>query len=260
MLVNDTDLAGLPLNAVIDACPGTLPAGFACLGATEVSLNANGSFTVNAPGSGNYLFAYHAVNSKRQESDPVNVSVVLPTATNLNVQVKDAKTGLPVKDYRWIIEEDQTFWVDPKCQVNQDPRPLDSNGKQCPPLPVESLGYNFHTAHMPVIAQGCVGEISCEKGQTRQGVPVACDIGAGDCREDSDQKVASLPSDVALDPNRRYFISILPGDGVNPVIGGAGGPDENGKLFNIHDACGDYVDPDTMGDDSPWKPAGWKSV
>ena len=41
-------------------------------------------------------------------------------------------------------------------------RPLDSSGHVCPPLPVESLGYSFHTANMPVVAQGCVGATSCE--------------------------------------------------------------------------------------------------
>ena len=254
VLVNDSDPAGLPLTAVMSACPSPMPAGFSCLSASQLSLNANGSFTVNAAPSGNYLFSYHAVNSKNQTSDPVNVAVVLPTPTNLNVQVKDAKTGLPITDYRWIIEEDQTFWVDPKCQVNANPRPLDSNGKACPPLPVESLGYNFHTAHMPVIAQGCVGPVSCERGQTRQGVPVACDVGNGDCRDGVDQKVEIRANDVALDPNRRYFISILPGDGENAVIGGAGGPDENGKPFSIQAACGAY--PATVGDNSPWKAGG----
>jgi Abnormal spindle-like microcephaly-assoc'd, ASPM-SPD-2-Hydin/Bacterial cadherin-like domain/Multicopper oxidase len=248
VLVNDTDPAGLPLTAVLNACSVT--PGFTCLTASQVSLNANGSFTVNAPGAGNYVFSYHAINTKNQTSAPVNVAVVSPAGSGINVQVRDAKTNLPINDYRWIIEEDQTFWIDPKCQVNANPRPLDSNGKPCPPLPVESLGYNFHTAHMPVVAQGCIGDVSCEKGQTRLGVATACDIGAGDCRTDgTDQKVSTSPADVALDPNRRYFISILPGDGENPVLGGAGGPDDNGKPFSIAAACGTYPGP-------AWEPGG----
>ena len=36
---------------------------------------------------------------------------------------------------------------------------------------------NFHTSHMPFVAQGCVGAISCESGQTLLGTPVACDVG-----------------------------------------------------------------------------------
>ena len=48
--------------------------------------------------------------------------------SGLIVVVRDAKTPLPaslgvadpgqINDYRWIIEEDRTFYVDPKCQIN----------------------------------------------------------------------------------------------------------------------------------------------
>ena len=96
------------------------------------------------------------------------------------------------------------------------------------PLPVESLGYNFHTANMPVVAQGCVGPGLVRTGpDLRAATPPVCDIGNGACRTDADHRRLKLqPSAVHLDPNKRYFISILPGDGVNPTIGGAGGPDD----------------------------------
>ena len=69
--------------------------------------------------------------------------------------------------------------------------------------------------------------ISCELGQTiNNGTPTACDIGNGQCVTDGSKsrKAELLPGAVYLDPNKRYFISVLPGDGVNPTIGGAGGP------------------------------------
>ena len=147
--------------------------------------------------------------------------VAFQSGSGLAVNVKDGPTGLAVADYRWIIEEDRTFWVDPKCQVNSaDPavRPA-----SCPPLPVESLGYNFHSANMPVVATGCVGTVSCQSGQKLQGQNAVCDVGNGVCRTDASQRTPVSPGDVHLDPNKRYFISILPGDSINPTISGFGG-------------------------------------
>jgi len=112
----------------------------------------------------------------------------------IRTQCRGARRGRPrclrgagtdpgqINDYRWIIEEDRTFYVDPKCQINStDPalRPA-----SCPPLPVQSLGYNFHTSYMPVVAAGCVGAVSCEAGQSFGGgtTAVACDVGNGACR------------------------------------------------------------------------------
>ena len=113
---------------------------------------------------------------------------------------------------------------------------------------------------MPLIAQGCVGAISCEAGQTRQGTSVACDVGNGDCRPAA-QKIELRPGAVHLDPAKRYFISVLPGDGVNPTIGGAGGavqvdascdPTATNcplRQFDISKECGPY-DPA----DPRWQP------
>ena len=215
----------------------------------NVSLNPDGSFAA-APGAAapsSCSFTYNVTTSTGLASAaPGTITVNFLAGSGMAFTVKDAKTGVAVTDYRWIIEEDRTFWIDTKCQVNTMPRPAG-----CPALPVESLGYNFHTANMPVIAEGCQGSVSCEAGQTMGGTPVACDVGNGACRTDSDSKVAINPGDVNLDPNKRYFISILPGDGVNPVVGGAGGPDDNGKPFSIAKACGTYTGPT-----GAWEPAG----
>lgn len=225
-----------------------------------VTINADGSF-VATPGAGTtcpagvvsgatcMTFPFQAKTKQGRLSNTATATVVFNPASNLAVNVKDAPTGVAVSDYRWIIEEDRTFWIDPQCQINStDPKLRPST---CPPLPVESLGYNFHTANMTVVAQGCVGPVSCESGQTLQGTAVACDVGNGICRDTAAQKTSVLPSQVYLDPNKRYFISILPGDGVNPTMGGAGGPDENGKPFTIAQACGTYTGPT-----GAWEPAG----
>ena len=274
--------SGLALSVVV---PSTLPNGI-------LALNANGSFVANgaaatpcptgtqvngvaAPsGSTCLTFPYQVKTTQSIASASATATVVFLPASNLVVNVWDAPSTSPGKaraaitDYRWIIEEDRTFWIDPKCQVNSSGTRLDSRGQPCPALPVESLGYNFHTAHMPVVAQGCWGTdptqlVSCEQGQTRQGKAVACDVGNGDCREDASQKVPVNPGSVYLDPNKRYFISILPGDGVNPTIGGAGGPMQVNpscdptkatcamRQFDIVRDCGAYAGPT-----GAWEPGG----
>jgi hypothetical protein len=194
------------------ACPTNLPDGTATPGAAYCM-----------------SFPFSAKNIQGTTSNTATATVVFLPASNLTVTVKDAKNGVLLTDYRWIIEEDRTFWADPKCQQNTTVAHNDSYGKPCPIVdaahPVESLGYNFHTASMPVIAQGCVGPISCELGQTiNNGNATSCDIGNGVCRTDGKaRKDDLLPGTVYLDPKKRYFISVLPGDGVNPTIGGAGG-------------------------------------
>jgi hypothetical protein len=219
VLANDTDPSGLPLTVDTTTIAST--------GMTVVA-QADGSFTATAPAPGTYTFTYQVKNSQGTPSAvAATVTVVFPTPSKLTVNLKDAINGAPITDYRWTIEEDRTFWVDPACQLNStDPalRPA-----SCPPLPVQSIGYNFHTANMPVVATGCVGTISCESGQTVLGTAAACDLSNGVCRTvttdpTATQKVPLDPSQVYLDPNKRYYLSVMPGDGINPTLNGQGAP------------------------------------
>ena len=253
VLANDTDPSGLQLKvdlASVTASPGV-----------TVSVNADGSFVATTTATGTYSFTYKAKNSQGSLSGVATVTLNFPTGNGLPITIKDAVTGVAINDYRWIIEEDRTFFVDPKCQVNSTNPAV--RPASCPPLPVQSLGYNFHTSNMPVVAAGCVGGVSCEAGQTLLGAAAACDVGNGACRTNAAQKDAVLPSQVYLDPNKRYFLSVLPGDGVNPVIGGAGGAMQvdpscdpnttNCKMrqFNILKDCGAYSGPT-----GAWEPGG----
>jgi hypothetical protein len=241
------NLSGLSLtaNAATTVAGGT------------VSVNPDGSFVAApacAPGctiASTVTFQYSVMNAQKTPSNLANVTVNFLAPSNLSFNVRDAKNGVAVTDYRWIIEEDRTFWIDPMCQTNSSGPRVDSSGKPCPALPVESLGYNFHTANMPVVAQGCVGTVSCEAGQTLLGTSAVCDIGNGLCRTGEAQKTPLNPKSVHLDPSKRYFISVLPGDGVNATIGGAGGPDANGKPFSIAAACGPFTGPT-----GAWEPGG----
>lgn len=228
VLANDSDPSQLPLTAALVAGSAT--------GGT-VTLNADGSFTAiptTPPGpatTASVTFKYKAVNSQKTPSNAATVTVTFKGGSGLVVNVFDAPSvrpgATPVKitDYRWIIEEDRTFQIDPACQVNSATRPAN-----CPPLPVPSLGTSFHVSYMPVIAAGCVGQVACEAGQTvfdlasNSHVPAVCDVGNGVCRTDSAQQAPVDPSQVALDPAKRYYISILPGDAGNTFSAGAGAP------------------------------------
>ncbi len=235
----------------------------------SVTVNPDGSFVATPSTStpASCTFNYNASTATKQMSaaeGTITVNFLAPS--NLTVNVKDALNGVAVSDYRWIIEEDRTFWIDPQCQINTAGTRIDSLGHACPSLPVESLGYNFHTATMPVVAQGCVGATSCEAGQTSGGQNVKCDLGNGGC-EPGDSMTETLPSAVHLDPAKRYFISVLPGDGVNPTIGGAGGamqvnPDCDAnttdcamRKFDIAKDCGTF-DPTA----DAWAPGGENSI
>jgi Bacterial cadherin-like domain len=221
VLANATDPSGLSMTAVMSGSPK---------GGT-VTLNPDGSFLATpatAPtgtSTATVTFQYKAVNEQHTASAAQTVTVTFAAGSGLQVAVQDAIKGTPITDYRWIIEEDRTFYIDPACQVNSTNRPAG-----CPPLPVPSLGTNFHTSYMPVVASGCVGQYACEYGQTvfdpttNSHVPAVCDVSNGICRTTAVQQTPLNPSQVVLDPRKRYYISILPGDAGNPFAAGAGAP------------------------------------
>lgn len=257
----------------------TNPGGLA-LTASGTGVNADGSFSASGPGAAANCSAWDAtkgalpagatcvqlpytVTNVQGSTSSAFATVAFQPGSGLVVNVVDAVDPTrAITDYRWIIEEDRTFFIDPKCQINSTNPAL--RPSTCPPLPVESLGYNFHTASMPVVAQGCVGKASCEDQQTvydpatHSHVPASCDVGNGICRTGATQKTSLLPKDVHLDPAKRYFISILPGDSVNPTIGGPApqpvdpaNPKGPQRPFDIGKDCGPYTGPT-----GAWEPAG----
>ncbi|WP_244617332.1 choice-of-anchor Q domain-containing protein [Sulfurimicrobium lacus] len=199
VLANDTDPSGYPLKAVLAGAGDC----------SSVQLSPDGSFTATAAGA-SCTFTYTAVNSQNTASGAATATVSFGTASNLAVTVQDGKTGAVLTDYRWIIQEDRSIWIDPKIETTSST------------TAVRNLAINFHTSNMPVVAQGCVGAISCESGQTLLGQPAVCDVGNGACRLGT-AKTEVLPSLAHLDPLKRYYISVLPGDGANPVVDGSDG-------------------------------------
>ncbi len=228
ILLNDSDPNGLALQVdKATVAVTSQPSG----GTLTLQVNPDGSFQAAASAPGQYTFQYNVKNTQQTPAAAAaTVTVTFPVGSGLKLTLVDDKhptdSSFNITDYRWIIEEDDTFWTDPKCQVNASPRPMDTYGRPCPTLPVESVGYNFHTSNMKVIATGCFGNISCEAGQKIQGVATVCDIGNGICRTDGSatQRVALTPDQVYLDPNKHYFISVMPGDAINPTLAAVGGP------------------------------------
>ena len=236
----DSDPNGLPLQVVLKSVKPS--------GAT-INMDPNGGFTASAPGAGTYTFTYVAQNSQGSQSAAATVTLVFPQPSNLQVKVLDAQlynncngnaaciSGLTqIGDYRWIIEEDKTFWVDPNCTTNSSittpgcPSVVGGAGTTGSTIP--TFGVNFHTSNMDFVAQGCTGPLSCEGGQTMYDaasgnhVPAVCDLGNGACRPDPTGNgfTAVMPSQVALDPSKRYYISVLPGDAANPFPSYLGQP------------------------------------
>src|SRR5450432_382409 len=230
VLLNDFDPQNHPLSAKIGAVTGG-----------TVTLNADGSFSAapNAPPTGalpaTVSFTYTAVNSQNTASNIATVTLTFNPGSNLAVNVFDAPSfqqagtgAAKITDYRWIIEEDRTFDIKPNA--------VNTGGTTVP-----SFGTNFHTSYMPVVASGCVGTIACESGQTLQGQPAVCDLGNGGCRtKNADgtstgftgQQDPVDPKYVHLDPSKRYYITILPGDAGNDFSAGAGAP-TNGTANSI---------------------------
>jgi Bacterial Ig domain len=219
VLASDSDSAGYPLTVDTTTVSSVTPSG------ATISINADGSFTATATAAGSYTFTYKAKNSQgTQSANTATVTITFPTASGPQVTVLDGSDKKTViSDYRWIIEEDQTFFVDPKCTTNPLPAGCATINSQGTPF---AFGTNFHTSHMPVVAAGCTGAKSCESGQTLLGTPAVCDVGNGACRTTASQQTQVDPSQVQLDPKKRYYITVLPGDAAEPFIAGyASAPD-----------------------------------
>ncbi|MGC4121321.1 MAG: Ig-like domain-containing protein [Myxococcales bacterium] len=196
VLANDSDPNKFPLAA------GSV-AGSTC---SSVALAADGSFSATAAGP-SCQFTYRATNSQGTASAPATVTITFGAASNLSVAVVDgADPTLAVTDYRWTLQEDLTFKHDTAAT---------------PAVSTRTLGTSFHRSHMPVVATGCVGPISCGSGQTLLDPATGVRVTLSDADALARQ---TLPSQASLDPSKRYYLSILPGDAMSPpghAMGGA---------------------------------------
>ena len=211
VLAGCKDAAGYPIT--VNAASVTA-SGF------TLSVDPNGGFNASVPSAGIYTFSFKPQNSQGTVgATAATVSLTFPAASGLVVKVVDGRDKTtPVTDYRWIIEEDRTFYINPACTTNPPPSGCPTFSAGTTPGLVPTFGTNFHTSYMPVVAAGCVGPtgaVACETGQTLLGQAAVCDVGNGVCRTDASQQVPLDPSQVHLDPTKRYYISVLPGDAGN---------------------------------------------
>jgi hypothetical protein len=176
VLANDSDADGDALTAAIF---GPTPAG--------LTLNTDGSFDYvgGTPGA-TVTFQYTASDGTVASLAPATVTLKINPVANITLDVHDP-TPTSVTSYRWIVQEDATFHLDPLA----------------PPDPADQMSTNFHTSYIPVVAQGCVG---------------------AECATDNDAVPVAAFNLVALDPTKFYYVSVLPND-VSPegghALGGA---------------------------------------
>ncbi len=227
VLWNDSDAAGYPLAVDTSTVSGALTGP----GTGTVAVDKSGAFSASVSAPGAYTFTYKAKNSQgTQSASAATVTLNFPAPSGLRVTVLDGKDKVTaISDYRWIIEEDRTFYIDPSnTTTTVGGVPL-------------TFGTNFHTSYMPVVATGCVGPtgaVACETGQTvldpatGNHLPAVCDIANGVCRTSAAQQAPLDPSQVALDPHKRYYISVLPGDAANSF------ENVGGCLSNATPSCG----------------------
>jgi len=229
ILAGCKDAAGYPLTVNAASVTST---GFSAL-----SVDPNGGFNATVAAPGTYTFSFKAQNSQGTiGASAATVTLTFPTATGLHVAVVDGRDKTtPVTDYRWIIEEDRTFYINPACTTNPPPSGCPTFAAGTASGLVPTFGTNFHTSYMPVVAAGCVGPtgaVACETGQTLLGQAAVCDVGNGICRTTASQQAPLDPSQVHLDPTKRYYISVLPGDAGNSF------ENLNGCLGNATPSCG----------------------
>ncbi|PYY09741.1 MAG: hypothetical protein DMG69_09605 [Acidobacteria bacterium] len=247
VLANDTDSHNSPLCAApttATSCPTTGQTLTATAGTAKLLLKPDGSFLATNPGgaAGTATFSYVAINAEKAVSNTATITVNFQAGSGLQVRVQDAKTQAAVSDYKWIIEQDLTFQIDPTKQVN-------SGGTVPPP----TLGTNLNASYMPVVAVGCTGPQSCERAQTvydpttNTHVPAVCD--GGICVPASTLGASSLPVTLPGDVNlptadafgrpAYYYISVLPGDAANAFnTGNAADPTVAGNCTAATTATG----------------------
>jgi hypothetical protein len=194
VLANDTDPNNFPLQAVLSKT-GTC---------SSVALNPDGSFSVTG-NSSSCSFNYLAMNSQGTTSDPASAATVTVsfggpgTRSGLQLTVVDATNASSVlTDYRWVVQQDLTFKTPPGTTT---------------PVSTRTVGTSFHRSHMPIVATGCVGAVSCGSGQTLLDPATNARVTVTDAEALARQATIDA---VMLDTTQHYYVSVLPGDAGSP--------------------------------------------
>jgi len=148
-------------------------------------LNPDGSFMYTVGPAGSFDFTYTASDGTASSTAALTISISELSTIELIVK-EPGIGGASVSDYRWTLEEDTTWHTDPNA-----PLPLPGD-----PF-VDSLATSFHSSYMPVVAQGCTGT-ACADGET----------------------ATPFDNNVALDPAKHYYVSVLPADAMDENAAG----------------------------------------
>ena len=173
---------------------------------TDLAFNSDGSFTYSGP-PGIVSFQYNVSDGALPSAAPATVELTVNPVAGIALTVQDSG-GETVTDYRWLVQEDATYHIDPAAPGNT-------------PL-TEQLFLNFHKSSMPVVAQGCTNCNADVDNPPTGGVfpgPEDIDVN-GNGLLDTDIPIG----DLALDPTKYYYVSVLPNDagtGEGHTIGGA---------------------------------------
>src|SRR5215469_9240859 len=242
-----TDSKGYPLSVVTPTPPSPTAL---TTGAGTVLLDANGGFTASlttpcATSTGCPASFTFQVKNSQGNTLTATANLTFAAASNLQVTVLDgADKETQINDYRWIIEEDRTFYVNPNCATDTLTPAAGCPSQTSTAGSTPIFGVNFHTSYMPVVAAGCTGSLSCEGGQTIA-TPTGhqnavCDVGNGVCRLDATGSgfTPMFPGSAVLDPAKRYYISILPGDAGVPFQAGYAGPPDCSPAGVAAGSCG----------------------
>jgi hypothetical protein len=175
VLGNDQDVDGDTITAVPLTAVTTAAGG-------SVTLNADGSFSYSPPADPTFApgadsFVYEVSDGTSTASATVYLTINPIANITLNVQEPPSGgvAGAAVPDYRWVVQEDAMYHINPLS----------------PPPNSATLSTSFHRSYMPVVAQGCVG------------------VG---CATDNPIIPIATFNQLALDPTKHYYVSVLPND------------------------------------------------
>jgi hypothetical protein len=162
----DKDNAGYPLT--VNAASVTPASGL------SITVDAAGGFNASVTVPGTYSFTYKAQNSQGTVSSAAaTVTLTFPTGSGLRVHVVDGLIKHCDSDYRWIIEEDRTFYRSQLPRIRHQRVVLPREESFRP-------GTNFHQLHAD---RGHRLPVAVPSRDKQLGSVVVCDIGNGVCRQ-----------------------------------------------------------------------------
>ena len=184
-----------------------------------MSVDANGGFVAAlqrraAPTRSPYKAQELAGHAERLGSCDRDAD--LPAGSGLTVKVADGKTRRRrSRDYRWIIEEDRTFYIDPNCTTNPPPTGVRRHQYAAPHRSDlrNQLPHQLHAGRGDRLHRAAVLRIRPDFRRRNRQCATSATVFAGPTLS---RRPLSIPSQVALDPTKRYYISVLPGDAANP--------------------------------------------